>query len=456
MQRRLTLARLLLVGTALTFNASLVSGQEKTEGAIQAKPVPKPAARDRDAKSALSEQDCREYAQKVVNAVEAGDRNALDALIDFESIFEAATAGFEVPDAERPEMIRGLHSSMGSQGGLAGQLIQNSQAGGNFDFLRVRQNRQRPVILFRIIQPASSGGVGYYEFVPRRSADDKIRSVDIYAFTSGEYVSETMRRTLLPLVADRSRTFLDKLLTGERDYVRDFPKFQQIVDIAKEGKWREALALLKELRPETKRQKVVLLIRLRAAQEAGEEKEYATALEEFRMLFPKDPCLELLSIEYYTQRKEYARALECIDGLDKSVGGDPYLNVVRAGIIAERGDRGKARQLANRAIAEEPTLVTAYLTLVAISLEDKTYDETLTLLKQLDQKFKMEFNDLTTVPEYAGFVKSPQYKHWIQYLEQKGKDQKRPRDQSPTGCCCDRQCKVPRPRTRSTLWMPTT
>ena len=28
----------------------------------------------------------------------------------------------------------------------------------------------------------------------------------------------------------------------------------------------------------------------------------------------------------------------------------------------------------------------------------------------------MKFDDLTTVPEYAGFVKSPQYQEWLKYL----------------------------------------
>jgi hypothetical protein len=68
-----------------------------------------------------------------------------------------------------------------------------------------------------------------------------------------------------------------------------------------------------------------------------------------------------------------------------------------------------AARFAGRAMEQEPTLRIAYFTAEGISMKAGTYDETLTLLKSLDQKFKMQFNDMKTIPEYAGFVKSPQY-----------------------------------------------
>ena len=42
------------------------------------------------------------------------------------------------------------------------------------------------------------------------------------------------------------------------------------------------------------------------------------------------------------------------------MGGDPYLNVLRASLSSVGGDLEEARDFANRAIKEEPTLVQAY------------------------------------------------------------------------------------------------
>jgi hypothetical protein len=37
----------------------------------------------------------------------------------------------------------------------------------------------------------------------------------------------------------------------------------------------------------------------------------------------------------------------------------------------------------------------------------------------LAEKFGIVFKDLTTLPEYAGFVTSPQYRSWLEAREKK-------------------------------------
>jgi hypothetical protein len=236
----------------------------------------------------------------------------------------------------------------------------------------------------------------------------------------------------LPIVADQSRGFLNKLVTGEQAYLKDYPKLLNVAGLINLGKMQEALTIIKGMQPETQKQKMVLLNRVRAAQ-SSDEKEYTAVLEDFRNLFPKDPCLDLLLIDYYTLKKDFPQAIESIDRLDKSVGVDPYLNVIRAGISEASGDLTGAARFAARAMDQEPTLLPAYFAAVGISMKAAKYDETLTLLKALDQKFNMQFNDLKTVPEYAGFVKSPQYPQWLEYLAQKGKPQQPQKSQSKSG-----------------------
>jgi hypothetical protein len=71
-----------------------------------------------------------------------------------------------------------------------------------------------------------------------------------------------------------------------------------------EGKPAEALAIYRSLRPETRKQKVVPLGRIAAAQAADDDREYAGALEEYRKLFPDDPSLDLLSVDAFFMRKD--------------------------------------------------------------------------------------------------------------------------------------------------------
>ena len=165
----------------------------------------------------------------------------------------------------------------------------------------------------------------------------------------------------------------------------------------------------------------MFLLRLRAAQ-AIDENEYAATLDEYRKLFPKDPGLDLLSISYYTTKKDFKQALECINRIESAVGGDPYLNVTRAALCDVQGKHDEAKRLARKAADEqEPTLLPAYFEMLGVSLIQKNHAETLAVLKEVDQKFQLKLNDLTKVREYADFVKSPQYKDWLLYRDQKGK-----------------------------------
>ena len=48
--------------------------------------------------------------------------------------------------------------------------------------------------------------------------------------------------------------------------------------------------------------------------------------------------MDLISIDAFLIHKEYDKAQAAIDRLDESLGGDPYLNVLRSTIFMEQGN----------------------------------------------------------------------------------------------------------------------
>jgi hypothetical protein len=423
MECREIFVRRLWIMTALAVAAIPACGQAGRNAPSATKPTPgQPSARPGElaAQVALPESDCLAYAQSVVKAVADGDPARLIDLVDWDSIFNAAVAGLDLTDEKRQDIFRGLRRGVDDrERGFAGQYIKISKQGGSLSFLRTRQSHGRRVILFRLIQPIEVGGVNYLEFVPGRTPGGQIRAVDIYVYASGEFLSETWRRTLLPMIADQSRTIVEKLVTGEQDYVRDLPQIGRGMKLLNEGKPKESLAIFKQLRPETRKQKVILLWRLWAAQRSDDDKEYAAAIEDFRKWFPDDPNLELISIDAFVLRGDFPGAMKGVDRLDQSLGGDPYLDTLRAGIREAQGDLEGARRFARKAIEREPSLLPGYYALVGYSLKAEKYDETLALLEEMDRKFDIAFEDLSQVPEYAGFVKSATYPEWLDYLKTK-------------------------------------
>jgi hypothetical protein len=378
----------------------------------------------------LSEQDCRDFAQSVSNAVAAGDLVALNALFDWHHVSDVVLNGMELTTKRRQDLALELRTGVSRESSFTSQMIKNVGAGGTLRCLRTRQDHQRQVVLYRMLGPGRSGGLDYVEFVPGRSGDGNVRAVDVYFFSTAEFFTTTYRRVLLPILANESRGFVDRLITGERDFVHDFPQVVQMAGLIDRGQMRGALEIVRSLRPETRRQKAVLMNRLRAAQEMNDN-EYSAVLEEFRQAYPQDPCLDLLLIDYYALKNDFVRAKESIDRLDKAVGGDPYLNVLRANLSMVGGDLKAARDFAKFAIKEELGLIPAYLSLLAVSLREENFKESLDLLKMLDQEFKLAFNDLTTVSEYAGFVKTPQYQEWLKYLAQRAGQEKAKPSRAP-------------------------
>ena len=85
------------------------------------------------------------------------------------------------------------------------------------------------------------------------------------------------------------------------------------------------------------------------------------------------------------------------------------------------------------------------MNLLGVSLIQKNHDDTLAMLKEIDQKFQLKLNDLTKVREYAEFVKSPQYKQWL--------DISRTERQEPVSASAAAQnCACSRRATDSGVW----
>ena len=155
-----------------------------------------------------------------------------------------------------------------------------------------------------------------------------------------------------------------------------------------------------------------MLLRIQAASSVGNDTTYLEAIEDFRKFYPKDPCVALISIDRHIMKNNYDEAINSIEQLQQSVGADPYLLFLKGNVHYLKGDQQSARSLMGEAIQAEPTLQDPYWGLVTVSLSEKDFDETNRLLDQLEEKFQIEFDDLTQIPEYSEYVQSPQYQQW--------------------------------------------
>ena len=396
MSRRfgITMRHFLLWGALLTS----IGGRAMGQGAATASPP--------------TDAECRKLAAMFEQHIRRGEVEQATQLIDWDAILNKATAGFgDNPDVERTatEFRAGVLDTVRMSGGLTTQVAAAVEQGGSYRLLRIHRVDGQPRALFRLLLPEGAG-VNYHDFTFTRDTAGKLRTGDVHLALSGEFLSDTLRRAYLPVVAQ-----VAGLKLNERDaaYIQHLDDLSKMVAEAGEERFREALAIFRALPAPLQGDKNVLLIRLQAAQKVSDE-EYSQSIDDLVRHFPRDSSVALLTIDGHLLRGRFAPALAAVDTLDKALGGDPYLDVLRAGIKYQAGDLAAAEIAARKAIAAEPTLEDAYWQVATVSLDTKSYDTTVEMLDLLQQRFGIELEDLTKVPEYADFVKSPEYRKWAQ------------------------------------------
>lgn len=347
----------------------------------------------------VTEAERLDLARRIETAFAAGDLETIERVFDKGALFTRATRdiGWE------PDFLAGARSGF-LRGGWGKRIHAELGAEGSYRFLRLREEGA----LFRVLLAT---GVNYHQLHLERSAAGELRVVDFYAYSTGELMSETVRRLLVNAVPREKPGFLEKLFGRERSMARHLQKLTDLERCRAEERWEEGLAIYRRLPREVQLDKVFLMARLMLALHV-ESDEYLQAIEDFERAFPGDPALDLVSIDGHFLRKRHDQALATIDRLDRKLGGDPYLDDLRASLHLDRGALAPAKELARRALTREPGLLPAHWTLVTIALKEKDHRETARLLTVIEKDFEVELADLESVEEYRDFVKSPEYRRW--------------------------------------------
>jgi len=392
---------LLIVGRAfLRFqNALPPAGQPvaptvQSEGGIVADQIP-------------TDEECLAFARQLEADVKLRKGQALTA-INWNRIVDRSIEGLDLS----PGFIRGY--KQGATGAIPGsftnQITQSLGASGSYRFLRVHTVGSEKRILFRLLLEA--GGVNYHDFEVVKNVDGRLELADLYVFITAEKMSETLRQLAIQNAMSQKGSFLGRLTGQLSDFEAHAQTIQTMNAQRNTQQFAAALATFRRLPTSIQQQKAFLLIRVMIAGQVNDQ-EYMTAMDEFRRLFPGDTCVDFMSIDFFTLRKEFDKTLTAIDRVDQSLGGDPYLNILRANALTAQMNFPEARRVLELAMQADPDAVEPLSTLVDVALAQHDFDAVLMALKRLQDEHQYQFDNLSAVAEFAEFVKSPQYQEWL-------------------------------------------
>jgi len=361
-----------------------------------------------DALTPASADDCEKFGHELEQAVAADDEARTTELIGLAGLFRRATADFE-GSAEYKAQLRKHAEEDARNDPFVPLLLASVRRGAQIKLLRVHAVDGRSRALVRYISPR--GWVEYFDFLPSRGPNGLVAE-DIQFAANGELASQTIRRVQLNVAAEQQRGPPGHPPSSARIWVPQIPKLNAMYRQCIDRKYAEAVATYKSLPAEIRADKSVFLTYLWAS-EAVSDTEFLLALDGFRRQFPNDPGLVFQNIDYYRLMRNYDAALQSIDKAEKAIGGDPYLNALRATLLVKAWKFQEARAAADKAISEEPGLTHGYWGRIDVSLAEANHPDTLAYLKRLVENTGHVVGDLRKHRDFAVFTRSAEYQEWV-------------------------------------------
>ncbi len=361
----------------------------------------------------LNEKIVTEWATEVAAGLNAGDSGArLAADFSQERLGELALTPLGLSPQVYADSVAGFAKTPANLQ-LPGQIAGAIAGGGNYHVLRVYLENKHWHALFRMLQP--NGACNYHDFALEDNGAGKPQVHDVYVYATGENFSLTIRNLFVPVLAIGEPGILERVFKiGKDQATLVLDSFNKLPKLRSAGKFKELFEVLDSLPEAVKETKAIQIQRVMAAQNLDQVL-YASVMEEYVKKFPADPSIHLINIDRYILAKRFKECLVCIDtiaGILKT--DDAWMCTLRAMVHVTSGNLKEARVHIKRAMELEPNLQNVWWAGLEIALKEKDYDTVLDWLGEVKKRFAIEIQDLSKVPAYADFVKSPQYQTWLE------------------------------------------
>jgi len=356
-----------------------------------------PAPGSRAALASEEERACWRWAKGVEKAVLEGETSFLSRALDWQALRRKIIVR-NIPEAALKTFMDGARISSDRMGAT---ICAEVKAGAQYKLISVRRQEGRWKALFRVL--SKKGSFNYHLFVLGYNERKEVVANDLLVAITGEYFSESMTRVLTFLAA--------QMRPNAKDSARAMAAFARYGELARQGKKQEAIKVLDELPVKYQQEKWILLARM--GDHAGtDEARYAKLVTEAQRRYPNDPFLDLISLDYWIERKNYDRALEAVVRLRAVVGEDAYRDAFEAKLHALKGDLPAASLQVNKAISKEPELLPAYWVKLDVDLGLMDFPSVAGILTILETRFGVNVENIKKLDEFALFLQSEPFQAW--------------------------------------------
>ena len=144
--------------------------------------------------------------------------------------------------------------------------------------------------------------------------------------------------------------------------------------------------------------------------------DYRKAVQGFQQAFPNAENLALMLIDFHYFNEDFKQARAAVNQLDKQVGGDPFLNLLRGNLALAQGKKQAAKDFFIQLTKDMPKNAAPYLPLIELALVNKDFKEVTRLLISAEENTGIRFDpDFNGADGFKAYVASPEYEKWKAY-----------------------------------------
>jgi hypothetical protein len=336
-----------------------------------------------------TKEEVEAFGKKIEKLAAARDLAALNEVFDKKGFLKK----LELPSGTSAE---GFKQGLSSKLNFGTLIFQNSKDL-TYQFLhQYEKNNKEQHAIFRFYAPGV--GLNYHDCVIEL-VKGQCKIANMYLYTTGENYDETLRNMFFEAGLDEEAS--KKILTMRED---DITRLQRMRYFMQQKQFAEAKQEFEAMSLSAQQMRLMQLQNISICTNISNE-EHLKAISNFKRLYPDDKKMGLVLLDGYFINEEYEQALECVNQLDSSVLGDPFLNYYRFNIYTRMNESNKAQTALETVVLKVKNFQPGFYSLIDLYLSQKEFVKADVLVKKYRASRKFNQQELDELLKFYPLYK---------------------------------------------------
>ncbi len=298
--------------------------------------------------------DAKNFARQLQSSIEKRSPDFFNTAIDKKKFLKKAGLG-------SGKNARSFGSGIEDRLNMGTTMINSLSRKATYQLVKQYEKDKKQHVLFRLYD---DGSLNYHDIELIKSGSS-VKIDDIFIYTSGEYLSETIKGLFEQMkgIMDKGSNSFEK-----NTVITDLPRMRKLMN---EGKYEEAVSIYESLPPDIRKLRAVQIIHVLISSGLDDTEKYSDAIEEYKKLYPDEPNMHLLLLDGYVLKKEYGKAMFSINEMDRMINKDPFLDYYRYLVYSHQQDDVNSKICIERLVKNMPDFEDGMLELIGTYLEEK-------------------------------------------------------------------------------------